>query len=96
MSHRKFEAPRHGSLGFLPRKRAARHRGRVKAFPKASFLANNYSSILWLTGTLEVVIMGRTVISSWDVVWMEKQSRVAHVFAARRREMGQAGQLKME
>eukprot|EP00695_Tsukubamonas_globosa_P003747 TRINITY_DN80_c0_g1_i1.p2 TRINITY_DN80_c0_g1~~TRINITY_DN80_c0_g1_i1.p2 ORF type:complete len:413 (+),score=243.63 TRINITY_DN80_c0_g1_i1:63-1241(+) len=34
MSHRKFEAPRHGSLGFLPRKRAARERGRVKAFPK--------------------------------------------------------------
>eukprot|EP00871_Galdieria_phlegrea_P002892 jgi/Galph1/3603/GphlegSOOS_G2286.1 len=34
MSHRKFEAPRHGSLGFLPRKRAKRHRGRIKAFPK--------------------------------------------------------------
>merc|ERR1719230_2284245 len=34
MSHRKFERPRHGSLGFLPRKRARRHRGRVKAFPK--------------------------------------------------------------
>jgi large subunit ribosomal protein L3e len=34
MSHRKFERPRHGSLGFLPRKRANRHRGRVKAFPK--------------------------------------------------------------
>jgi len=34
MSHRKFEAPRHGSLGFLPRKRAIRHRGKVKAFPK--------------------------------------------------------------
>jgi len=34
MSHRKFEAPRHGSLGFLPRKKCARHRGRVKAFPK--------------------------------------------------------------
>jgi large subunit ribosomal protein L3e len=33
MSHRKYEAPRHGSLGFLPRKRAARHRGRVKSFP---------------------------------------------------------------
>ncbi|RKP09621.1 60S ribosomal protein L3 [Thamnocephalis sphaerospora] len=33
-SHRKFEAPRHGSLGFLPRKRAARHRGKVKSFPK--------------------------------------------------------------
>ncbi|KAL0454481.1 UNVERIFIED_CONTAM: 60S ribosomal protein L3-2 [Sesamum latifolium] len=34
MSHRKFEHPRHGSLGFLPRKRASRHRGKVKAFPK--------------------------------------------------------------
>jgi len=33
MSHRKFEAPRHGSLGFLPRKRATRHKGKVKAFP---------------------------------------------------------------
>ncbi|GES89172.1 60S ribosomal protein L3 [Rhizophagus clarus] len=29
MSHRKFEAPRHGSLGFLPRKRARRHRGKA-------------------------------------------------------------------
>jgi len=34
MSHRKFEAPRHGSLGFLPRKRAARQRGKCKSFPK--------------------------------------------------------------
>mmetsp|Transcript_68995 Transcript_68995/g.206935 ORF Transcript_68995/g.206935 Transcript_68995/m.206935 type:complete len:390 (+) Transcript_68995:230-1399(+) len=34
MSHRKFERPRHGSLGFLPRKRACRHRGKVKTFPK--------------------------------------------------------------
>jgi len=34
MSHRKFRAPRRGSLGFLPRKRAARHRGRVRSFPK--------------------------------------------------------------
>jgi len=34
MSHRKFEAARHGSLGFLPRKRAARQRGRVKSFPR--------------------------------------------------------------
>ena len=34
MSHRKFERPRHGSLGFLPRKRARRQRGKVKAFPK--------------------------------------------------------------
>jgi hypothetical protein len=30
MSHRKFEHPRHGSLGFLPRKRASRHRGKGK------------------------------------------------------------------
>jgi large subunit ribosomal protein L3e len=34
MSHRKFEAPRHGSLGFLPRKRCAHHRGRIRHFPK--------------------------------------------------------------
>ena len=33
-SHRKFSAPRHGSLGFLPRKRAKRHRGKVRTFPK--------------------------------------------------------------
>jgi len=36
MSHRKFEAPRHGSLGFLPRKRCTHHggRGQVRSFPK--------------------------------------------------------------
>ncbi|AOA64833.1 60S ribosomal protein L3 [Komagataella phaffii CBS 7435] len=34
MSHRKFEAPRHGSLGFLPKKRASSPRARCKAFPK--------------------------------------------------------------
>ncbi|XP_031628859.1 60S ribosomal protein L3 [Contarinia nasturtii] len=34
MSHRKFSAPRHGSMAFYPKKRAARHRGKVKAFPK--------------------------------------------------------------
>jgi len=34
MSHRKFERPRHGSLGFLPKKRARRFRGKVKCFPK--------------------------------------------------------------
>lgn len=34
MSHRKYEEPRSGSLAYLPRKRAARHRGKVKAFPK--------------------------------------------------------------
>merc|ERR1712098_755027 len=34
MSHRKFEAPRHGSKGFLPKKRSKRQRGKAKAFPK--------------------------------------------------------------
>ncbi|KAK6168977.1 60S ribosomal protein L3 [Patella vulgata] len=34
MSHRKFSAPRHGSKGFLPKKRSRRHRGRIHAFPK--------------------------------------------------------------
>jgi large subunit ribosomal protein L3e len=34
MSHRKFSAPRHGSLGFLPRKHSSWHRGKVKSFPK--------------------------------------------------------------
>jgi large subunit ribosomal protein L3e len=34
MSHRKFSVPRHGSLGFLPRKRSSRHHGKVKSFPK--------------------------------------------------------------
>uniref|UniRef100_A0A8D2G2I1 Large ribosomal subunit protein uL3 n=1 Tax=Theropithecus gelada TaxID=9565 RepID=A0A8D2G2I1_THEGE len=34
MSHRKFSAPRHGSLSFLPQKRSSRHRGKVKSFPK--------------------------------------------------------------
>ena len=34
MSHRKFEQPRSGSLGFLPRKRCRRARGKVKSFPK--------------------------------------------------------------
>ena len=33
MSHRKFEAPRHGNLGFLPRKRTQHHRGRIRTFP---------------------------------------------------------------
>ena len=33
-SHRKFSAPRHGSLGFLPKKRCTHIRGKVKAFPK--------------------------------------------------------------
>jgi len=34
MSHRKFEKPRHGDLGFLPRKRTKHHAGKIKSFPK--------------------------------------------------------------
>jgi len=34
MSHRKFERPRHGSLGFAPRKRTKHRFGKIKSFPK--------------------------------------------------------------
>jgi len=34
MSHRKFSAPRHGSMAFVPKNRSRRHRGKCKAFPK--------------------------------------------------------------
>jgi large subunit ribosomal protein L3e len=34
MSHCKFEHPRNGSLGFLPKKRCRRGKGKAKAFPK--------------------------------------------------------------
>lgn len=34
MSHRKYEAPRSGSLAFLPRRRTRHHRGRIRSFPK--------------------------------------------------------------
>lgn len=34
MSHRKFEAPRKGSMGFLPRKRTRKHKGKIRSFPK--------------------------------------------------------------
>lgn len=34
MSHRKFSAPRHGSLDFLPQKHSNRHLRKVKSFPK--------------------------------------------------------------
>eukprot|EP01059_Diplonema_ambulator_P031876 TRINITY_DN59_c0_g1_i1.p2 TRINITY_DN59_c0_g1~~TRINITY_DN59_c0_g1_i1.p2 ORF type:complete len:412 (+),score=140.99 TRINITY_DN59_c0_g1_i1:3829-5064(+) len=33
MSHRKFEQPRHGNLGYLPRKRCRHVRGRIRSFP---------------------------------------------------------------
>jgi len=34
MSHRKYEQPRHGNLGFVPKRRTRHHRGRVRSFPK--------------------------------------------------------------
>eukprot|EP00008_Paramoeba_atlantica_P013099 CAMPEP_0201475728 /NCGR_PEP_ID=MMETSP0151_2-20130828/1092_1 /ASSEMBLY_ACC=CAM_ASM_000257 /TAXON_ID=200890 /ORGANISM="Paramoeba atlantica, Strain 621/1 / CCAP 1560/9" /LENGTH=398 /DNA_ID=CAMNT_0047855893 /DNA_START=63 /DNA_END=1259 /DNA_ORIENTATION=- len=34
MSHRKFEHPRHGHLGFLPKKRCRHIRGRIRSFPR--------------------------------------------------------------
>lgn len=34
MSHRKYEAPRCGSLGFIPKRRTKHHRGRVRHFPR--------------------------------------------------------------
>jgi large subunit ribosomal protein L3e len=34
MSHRKFEAPRRGSLGFLPKKRTKKHFGKIRSFPR--------------------------------------------------------------
>merc|ERR1711965_120330 len=33
MSHRKFERTRHGSLGFLPKKRCTKTKGKIKSFP---------------------------------------------------------------
>ncbi|KAG7265369.1 hypothetical protein CRUP_004457, partial [Coryphaenoides rupestris] len=33
-SHRKFHAPRHGHMGFLPHKRSKKHRGKVRTWPK--------------------------------------------------------------
>jgi len=34
MSHCKYEKPRAGNLGFVPRKRTKHHRGRWRTFPK--------------------------------------------------------------
>ena len=33
-SHRKFEHPRCGSLGYLPKKRTNKHRGKIRSFPR--------------------------------------------------------------
>lgn len=34
MSHRKFEHPRRGSLGYLPKKRTKKHHGKIRSFPR--------------------------------------------------------------
>jgi len=34
MSHQKYEQPRHGCLGFVPKRRTRHHRGRVRHFPR--------------------------------------------------------------
>merc|ERR1712195_246981 len=34
MSHRKFEAPRHSHLGYLPKRRAKHNKGKIRHFPK--------------------------------------------------------------
>ena len=47
MAHRKFEAPRHGSLGFLPKKRCRRGKGKIKSFP-----IDDFSKECYLTASL--------------------------------------------
>jgi len=61
MSHRKYEAPRHGSLAFLPRKRAARHRGKVKSFPQ-----DDPKKPLHLTATLGYKAGMTTIVRDLD------------------------------
>ena len=34
MSHRKYECPRKGNLGFVPRRRTRHHKGRIRSFPR--------------------------------------------------------------
>jgi len=34
MSHRKFEAPRKGSLAYMPKRRTRHHHGRIRHFPR--------------------------------------------------------------
>lgn len=61
MSHRKFEAPRHGSLAFLPRKRASRHRGKVKSFPK-----DNPKEPVHLTAAMGYKVGMTTIVRDLD------------------------------
>lgn len=58
MSHRKFSAPRHGSMGFCPKKRSKRIRGKVKAFPKDDQVQNllNYLTLKLVSSKLKVTM----------------------------------------
>ena len=57
MSHCKFEHPRHGHLGFLPRKRSRQLRGRCRSFPKddASQKAHLTSFMVFKAGMTHIV-----------------------------------------
>jgi len=57
MSHRKFEAPRHGSLAFLPRKRCTHKMGKFKAFPKDDEKAECHFTgfVAWKAGMTHVL-----------------------------------------
>mmetsp|Transcript_12320 Transcript_12320/g.25342 ORF Transcript_12320/g.25342 Transcript_12320/m.25342 type:complete len:385 (+) Transcript_12320:179-1333(+) len=57
MAHRKYEAPRHGSLGFLPKKRCQRKKGKIKSFPKDDITLNCHltASIGYKAGMTHVV-----------------------------------------
>jgi large subunit ribosomal protein L3e len=57
MAHRKYEAPRHGSLGFLPRKRCQRGKGKIKSFPRDYLQATCHltASIGYKAGMTHVV-----------------------------------------
>mmetsp|Transcript_30308 Transcript_30308/g.47457 ORF Transcript_30308/g.47457 Transcript_30308/m.47457 type:complete len:385 (+) Transcript_30308:3627-4781(+) len=63
MAHRKYEAPRHGSLGFLPRKRCRKKSGKIRSFPKDNPLEKCHltASLGYKAGMTHVV---REVISS--------------------------------
>jgi large subunit ribosomal protein L3e len=71
MSHRKFEHPRCGSLGFLPRKRAARMRGRIKKFPEddASLKPHFTAFVGFKAGMTHVV----RDYERTDVKWMKNK-----------------------
>jgi len=57
MARRKYKAPRHGSLGFLPKKRCNKGKGKIKSFPKddPSLSCHFTASISYKVGMTHVV-----------------------------------------